>query len=215
MSVHIKPLKGFKNYMNGENNTLSLLVKSNCKLREHLSKAKEKLIASLTCIINNNDSNHDIYFYHKLQILNGRRRADYPKTKAYEMKLDNIKAHLNNSMKDILRLSYGEYDSHFVNIVILLDDKEIELSKDEFNDLNWKIRSALSKINNEECVFVDDDEVEPIEKKENKCLSQDSDDEDNKVEPIKKKLKKDVVVKPSKRKKTSVFSKIRTTKSSK
>ena len=36
MTVQIKPLKGFENYLNGENNTLSLLVKSNHELNERL-----------------------------------------------------------------------------------------------------------------------------------------------------------------------------------
>ena len=52
MSVSIKPLKGFSNPINNESNTLSLLVKSDYDLYEHLSKAKGKLISSLTCILN-------------------------------------------------------------------------------------------------------------------------------------------------------------------
>ena len=203
MTVQIKPLKGFKNYMNGEHNTLSLLVKSDCKLQEHLSNAREKLLASLTSIIDHYNSNHDIYFYHKLQVPNGRRRTDNPKTKAYKTKLDSLKIDLNVSIKDLLRIANCEFSSHFVNITILLNNEELELSKDEFIKLNWKIRSALSKINSEECVFVDDNNVEPIKKKykkdvvvkpikkkENDCLFQDSDNEDYKVEPIKKNNKK-------------------------
>ena len=52
MRVQIKPLKGFENYLNGENNTLSLLVKSNHELNEHLRESKQKLLISLTSIIN-------------------------------------------------------------------------------------------------------------------------------------------------------------------
>ena len=57
MTVQIKPLKGFKNPINNEKNTLSLLVKSDFKLQEHISKAREKLLVSLTNIIGNYDSN--------------------------------------------------------------------------------------------------------------------------------------------------------------
>ena len=69
MTVQIKPLRGFSNPINNESNTLSLLVKSDYDLYEHLSKAKEKLISSLTCILNHfKDS--EINFYHKIQIKN-------------------------------------------------------------------------------------------------------------------------------------------------
>ena len=51
MTVQIKPLRGFINHYNHEQNTLSLLVKSNCDLQEHLSNAKEKILISLTSIM--------------------------------------------------------------------------------------------------------------------------------------------------------------------
>ena len=130
MTVQIKPLKGFKNYINGEHNTLSLLIKSDCKLQEHLSNAREKLLTSLTNIIDhyNSNSNYEVYFYHKLQVLNGRR-SDFLKTRAYKTKLDSIKIDLNASLENLLRIAHGEFVSHFVNITILLNDEGLELSK--------------------------------------------------------------------------------------
>ena len=157
MTVQIKPLKGFKNYVNGEHNTLSLLIKSDCKLQEHLSNAREKLLTSLTSIIDhyNSNSNYEIYFYHKLQVLNGIK-SDFLKTRAYKTKLDSIKIDLDDSIKDLLRIAYGEFKSHFVNITILLNDEAIKLSNNEFSKLNWIIRSRLSKINSEEHDFLDE-----------------------------------------------------------
>ena len=41
MSVEIKPLKGFSNPINNESSTLSLLVKSDYGLNEHLHKSNK------------------------------------------------------------------------------------------------------------------------------------------------------------------------------
>ena len=163
MTVQIKPLKGFKNYINGENNTLSLLIKSDCELQEHLSNAREKLLTSLTSIIDhyNSNSNHEVYFYHKLQVLNGRR-TDYLKTRAYKTKLDSIKIDLKASIENLLSIAHSEFVSHFVNITILLYDEALELSNDKFSKLNWIIRSKLSKINSEEHDFVDENNECPF-----------------------------------------------------
>ena len=159
MTVQIKPLKGFKNYINGEHNTLSLLIKSDCELQEHLSNAREKLLTSLTSIIDHYKSNsNQVYFYHKLQVLKGRR-SDFLKTRAYKTKLDSIKIDLNASIEDLLRIAHGEFVSHFVNITILLNDEGLELSADEFSKLNWIIRSKLTKINNEDLHF-DEEQLE-------------------------------------------------------
>ena len=77
-----------------------------------------------------------------------------------------------------------------------MNDEELKLSKDEFTKLNWKIRSKLSKINSEEHNFLDDNDVETIEKEKNKkvdvvkrikkvkCLF--IDDDNNDVETIEK-----------------------------
>ena len=98
MTVQIKPLKGFKNYYNNEINTLSLLVKSEYDLLEHLSNAREKLLTSLTSIIDHHKTDQDIYFYHKLQVSHGRR-TNYLKTKRYKTSLDSLKIDLNASME--------------------------------------------------------------------------------------------------------------------
>ena len=166
-TAQIKPLKGFKNYINGEHNTLSLLIKSNCKLEEHLSNAREKLLTSLTSIIDYYEPfpNYELYFYHKLQVKNGRR-TEYPKTRAYKTKLDSIEMDLSDSMEDLLSIAHGEFVSHFVNITILSNDETLELSNDEFSKLNHAIRSKLSPINCKEHDFADNDKYDddPFEK---------------------------------------------------
>ena len=66
MPVEIKLLKGFSNPINNESNTLSLLVKSDYELNEHLHESKQKLVISLTSIINHLKDAQEINFYHKL-----------------------------------------------------------------------------------------------------------------------------------------------------
>ena len=198
MTVQIKPLKGFKNYLNNEFNTMSLLVKSDLELKEHLSNAREKLLVSLTNIMDNYNSSHIIYFYHKVQVLYGKK-TEYLSTKASFTKSHTLKRDLNDSIKDLLKLAYGKLKSHFVNITILLNDKELNLSKDEFINLNWKIRSNLSKMDNKEPIFVDNNDIEkknkkvyavkPIKKNNNSSDSLFIDDDSlfiDEVKPIKK-----------------------------
>ena len=205
MTVQIKPLKGFKNHINNEFNTMSLLVKSDLELKEHLSNAREKLLVSLTNIMDNYDSSYIIYFYHKVQVLYGKK-TEYLSTKACFTKSNTLKRDLNDSIKDLLKLAYGKLKSHFVNITILLNDKELNLSKDEFINLNWKIRSNLSKMDNKEPIFVDNNDikkknkkvhaVKPIKKNNNSSDSLFIDDNSlfiDEVKPIKKNKKANVV----------------------
>ena len=155
MTVQIKPLRGFSNPINGESNTLSLLVKSDYNLCEHLSKAKEKLLISLTSIINHYKDAQKIHFYHKLQ-LTIRNRSDYIRTKGYELSFNSLKINLDDSFKNVIRICPDTFYSHFINVMIKKDDKVIKLSDDKFNELNRIIRTSLSKINNKELSFVDD-----------------------------------------------------------
>ena len=205
MTVQIKPLKGFKNYLNNEFNTMSLLVKSDLELKGHLSNAREKLLVSLTNIMDNYNSSYIIYFYHKVQVLYGKK-MEYLSTKACFTKSHTLKRDLNDSTKDLLKLAYGKLKSHFVNITILLNDNELNLSKDEFINLNWKIRSNLSKMDNKEPIFVDNNDIEkknkkvyavkPIKKNDNSSDSLFIDDDSlfiDEVKPFKKNEKVDVV----------------------
>ena len=173
MTVQIKPLKGFINHYNHEQNTLSLLVKSNCDLQEHLSSTREKLLTSLTSIIDHHKTDQDIYFYHKLQVSHGRR-TDYLKTKRYKTALDSLKVDLNASIKNLLSFAPSKFVSHFVNVIILIDNEPIELSDDKFHELNHIIRSKITKINNEGLFFVnndkDDNDVGQIEKSRKESL---------------------------------------------
>ena len=192
MTVQIKLLKGFKNPINDEMNTLSLLVKSDLNLKEHLSKAKEKLLTALTCIMEDYNQNYIIYFYHKLQVIY-ENKTEYLSTKAYLTNSCNLKRDLNSSVEEVLKMTYGKKTSHFVNLRIKLNDDVIELSKDELSNLNWKIRSNISKMNNEEILFVNDN-VKHIKKNEKetsvKPIKKAIDDslfiDDDNVKPIKK-----------------------------
>ena len=204
MTVQIKLLKGFKNPINDEMNTLSLLVKSDLNLKEHLSKAKEKLLTALTCIMEAYNQNYIIYFYHKLQVIY-ENKTEYLSTKAYLTNSRNLKRDLNSSVEEVLKTTYGKKTSHFVNLRIKLNDDVIELSKDEFSNLNWKIRSNISKMNNEEILFVNDN-VKHIKKNEKetsvKPIKKAIDDslliDDDNVKPIKKN-EKETSVKPIKK----------------
>ena len=156
MTVQIKPLKGFKNPLNHELNTLSLLVKSNHNLQEHLSNAKEKILISLTSIMDYYKSGQEIYFYHKIQVPQGYEK-EYLKSKRYTSSLNLLKIDLNNSLESLISFVPSKFVSHFINIIIVMDNETIELSADEFSKLNWIIRSKLTKINNEDLHFVDKD----------------------------------------------------------
>ena len=130
MTVQIKPLRGFSNPINNESNTLSLLVKSDYDLYEHLSKAKGKLISSLTCILNHfKDS--EINFYHKIQIKN-KKDSIYITTKCYKSSLNSLKRDIDDSMKYAIDICPNSYMSHFVNI-FAKDGNTIMLNNDKFN----------------------------------------------------------------------------------
>ena len=150
MPVEIKPLKGFVNPINKETNTLSLLVKSDYDLYEHLSKVKGKLISSLTCILNHfKDS--EINFYHKIQIKN----SIYKTTKCYKSSLISLKKDIDDSIKYAIDICPNSHMSHFVNIFAEKNGNTIMLNNDEFNELNRLIRSSISHINNDQCLLVD------------------------------------------------------------
>ena len=165
MTVQIKALKGFKNYYNNEYNTLSLLVKSDYDLLEHLSKAKEKLLISLTSIIDHYKNAQEIHFYHKLQSSLGRRR-EYLTTKRYNTSLNSLKADLDDSIKNLISIALSKFDSHFINIIIVKNNETIELNDNKFNELNNIIRCKLTHINNKGSSFIDDDDDddEPFER---------------------------------------------------
>ena len=204
MSSSVKLLKGFRNPINDEMNTMSLFVKSDLDLKEHLRNAKEKLLTALTCIIENYDSNYIIYFYHKLQVLY-ENKTEYLSTKAYLTDLGNLKIDLNSSVEELLKMTYGKKNSHFVNVRIKFNDDIIELSQKEFKDLNLKLISTLSKMNEEEYLFTDDN-VKTIKKNKKdtsvKPIKNAIDDnylfvDEEKIKPIKKN-KKNTSVKPIK-----------------
>ena len=201
--MSVKLLKGFRNPINNEMNTLSLLVKSDLDLKEHLRNAKEKLLKALTCIIENYEGNHIIYFYHKIQV-SYERKTEYLSTKDYLTDLVNLEIDLNSSAEEVIKMTYGKKTSHFVNVTIKSNDNVIELSQKEFKDLNSKLISALQKMN-EEYLFIDDN-VKTIKKNKKdtsvKPIKNAIDDDylfidEEKVKPFKKN-KKNTSVKPIK-----------------
>ena len=154
MTVQIKPLKGFENPLNGENNTLSLLIKSDFKLNKHLLESKQKLLISLTSIINHYKDAHKIHFYHKL-LVPIRNSSDYISTRGYKLSLNSLKSNLDDSFENVISMSPNTIYSHFINIIINKDDKVIKLSDDKFYQLNHIIGSCISHINNNEFSLVD------------------------------------------------------------
>ena len=153
MTVQIKPLKGFSNLVNGEHNTLSLLVKSNRKLNEHLQESRQKLLLALTSIINHYKGSQ-IHFYHKLQVTL-RNRYNYITTKAYELSLNLLKTNLDNSFKTAISICPNDITSHFINLVVKKNDRLVKLSDSEFNKLNNVIRSSIKHLNNDQYLFTD------------------------------------------------------------
>ena len=168
MPVEIKPLKGFDNPINNEKNTLSLLVKSDYELNKHLHESKQKLLISLTRIINHHKDAQKIYFYHKLEIP-VRNRSDYIVTKWYEISLNSLKRDLDDSIKEIIKDCSNIFYSHFINIKVIKNDEVLKLNNDEFYELNHIIRSSIIHINNNKTSFVDNIPFEkPMRKIEKK-----------------------------------------------
>ena len=98
MPVSIKLLKGFENSFNNEESTLSLLVKSDYELNEHLAKSKKKLVISLTRIINHLNEAPDIYFYHKVGTPFNWRAA-YSRTRYYKISTNYLERDIDDSFK--------------------------------------------------------------------------------------------------------------------
>ena len=163
MTVQIKPLLGYVNPINNENNTLSLLIKSNCQLQEHLSNSICKTLSALKCIMKKYDSKYSLHFYHKIKILcNNKKDPEYYTTKKYEMHAKTLEIELSNSTKEISRKDFGKLLSHFINITISLNDEPLVLNTKEFTNLNWMIRNNLAKINNMEPQFFDDEKTNEV-----------------------------------------------------
>ena len=182
----VKLLKGFRSPITEEMNTISLLLKSNLDLKEHIKSVRVKLLKALTCILENYGRNYNVYFHHKIVVLCGRNN-EYPSTNEYLTSLANLKKNLNSSLNHAIRMTYGKKkSSHFVNIRMESNGKVVELSKREFIELNSKIISAISMIN-DECLFIDDNE-KPIKKaiQSDECLFIDDDEK-----PIKKAIQSD------------------------
>ena len=162
MPVEIKLLKGFSNPINNESNTLSLLIKSDYGLNEHLYESKQKLLISLTSIIDHLKDAHEIYFYHKLEIPSFYRgKPDYPRTRCYKISSNSLERDLDDSFKDVVRMCSNRFHSHFVNVVAKKNNEVLKLDKDNFLEVNHIIRDAISNIKKYQYLFVDN---KPFEK---------------------------------------------------
>ena len=169
MPVEIKPLKGFENPINNESNTLSLLVKSDYGSNEHLHKSKQKLVNSLTSIINHFKDAQKIYFYHKLQVPSlYRGRIDYPITKWYEISSNTLETDLDNSFKEVIGLCPDRFHSHFVNVVAKKNNKVLKIDNEDFLEVNKFIRNSISNTKEYKYIFVDDKPFEKTMRKNRK-----------------------------------------------
>ena len=164
MTVQIKVLKGFNNPTNDEHNSLSLLVKSDYELIDHLRNSKEKILIALTKIIEHYQL--EIFFYHKLQVKIDLRPY-YISTKRF--KLSKPKLDLENSFKDLISMGHNKFTSHFINFIIIENGSTLRMSKDEFH-----IISNIIMNDNKKSLFVDEDDKDQFEKTSNK-----EDDDDN------------------------------------
>ena len=143
MPVEIKPLKGFSNPINNESNTLSLLIKSDYELYEHLNESRNKLISSLNSILNYfKDS--DIKFYHKVQIPLKFNNNTFITSRCYKLSFDSIKVTIDNSLKNVIESCPNSFTSHFINIFVKKNGDTIILNNDKFIEVNHIIRDAIS-----------------------------------------------------------------------
>ena len=142
MPVEIKPLKGFSNPINNESNTLSLLVKSDYDLYEHLNESRNKLISLLNSILNYFKYS-DIKFYHKVQIPL-KFKNTFITSRCYKLSFDSIKVTIDNSLKDVIESCPNSFTSHFINIFVKEDGDTIILNNDKFIKVNHIIRCAIN-----------------------------------------------------------------------
>ena len=98
----VKLLKGFRNPISEEMNTISLLLKSNLDLNEHIKSVRVKLLKALTCILENYGRNYKVNFHHKIVVVCGRRN-DYLATNDYLTSLAYLKKDLNSSLNEAIR----------------------------------------------------------------------------------------------------------------
>ena len=175
MPVEIKPLKGFENPINNESNTLSLLVKSDYGLNEHLHKSKQKLLISLTSIINHLKDAQVIHFYHKIDIPSSSYKWNFQITRFYKISLNSLKRDLDDSLKEVIELCPNKFNSHFVNVVAKKNNEVLKINNNNFIKINHIIRASISNIKNYKYSFVNNPYEEAmikIKKKERYIVKQ-------------------------------------------
>ena len=174
MPVEIKPLKGFENPINNESNTLSLLVKSDYGLNEHLHKSKQKLLISLTSIINHFKDAQVIHFYHKIDIPSSYK-WNFQITRFYKISLNSLKRDLDDSLKEVIELCPNKFNSHFVNVVAKKNNEVLKINNNNFIKINHIIRDSISNIKNYKYSFVNnpyEEAIIKIKKKERYIVKQ-------------------------------------------
>ena len=175
MPVEIKPLKGFENPINNESNTLSLLVKSDYGLNEHLHKSKQKLLISLTSIINHFKDAQVIHFYHKIDTPSSSYKWNFQITRFYKISLNSLKRDLDDSLKEVIELCPNKFNSHFVNVVAKKNNEVLKINNNNFTKINHIIRDSISNIKNYKYSFVNNPYEEAmikIKKKERYIVKQ-------------------------------------------
>ena len=149
MTVQLKVLKGFRQ------NSLSMIVKSDYELMDHLINAKEKLLAALNKIIDHYQL--EIYFYHKIQV---KIELDNYYLSTKEFKLTNPKVDLENSYKELISMGHNKAISHFINFIIIKGDCKLRISDEDFRKISNTIMNESININttnsNKANLFIDD-----------------------------------------------------------
>ena len=163
MVVQVKVLKAFSGPTNYDHSSISFLVKSDYNLKEHINNAKEKLLKAMTKILENYKlEDHDVTFYHKLQVQDINKNI-YLKTKRYE--LTNPKAALEDSSKELIAKGYANFKSHFINIIIKKDGIQYRMGTEEFSQICNTIMNDcinINKTNNDKSSIFEDDTKEAL-----------------------------------------------------
>ena len=152
MTVQIKLLKGFKNPINNEDCSVSLLVKSDLDFEKHMESSKKKLLIVFNEILNFFKTGQ-IKYYHKIGFPT-TYKTDYKVTRSFTLERNTLETNLNESILYLNNIRiWNAFNSHFVNIKATKDSEILKLSNADFQKLNYVIRSKLSLINSKSLSF--------------------------------------------------------------
>ena len=174
MNVSIKILKPYNHPLNGEESTLSLLVKSSLATEQHFQGMRRKFELLLR-ELSNMYPKCKIVFYHKISLANKFDVWEFQYSKTCIVDTKKLKRVIDDSMRDEIELlRHPKILSHFINLKIE-EDEIIRLDEKRFEKIKRHIGNKLSRIDLDSLFFVDkedpfSEELENIKRLEDSII---------------------------------------------